>query len=47
MGNRRTFLSGASALAAAAALPGGVHAQGSEVIKVGLIGCGVFVCFVL
>lgn len=40
MGNRRTFLSGASALAAAAALPGGVHAQGSEVIKVGLIGCG-------
>jgi len=37
---RRAFLGASSALAALSTLPGGVHAQGSPVIKVGLVGCG-------
>ncbi len=37
---RRNFLGTTSAMAALSTLPGGVFAQGSEVIKVGLIGCG-------
>src|SRR5262245_2885828 len=39
--DRRGFLAAAGATAAAAALaPGGVFAAGSEIIKVGVIGCG-------
>ncbi len=41
--NRRTFLKGAGAIATTAlwtGLPRNVHAGGSDVIKVGLVGCG-------
>ena len=37
---RRTFLESTTAAAAACALPGGLFAQGSDVIRVGVIGCG-------
>lgn len=38
--SRREFLQSSAALAAGAALAHGVHAAGSDVLKVGLIGCG-------
>ncbi len=38
--SRRTFLQTTAAAAAAMAWPGGVHLSGSQVIRVGLIGCG-------
>lgn len=43
--SRRRFLKSSSALvggslAASLATPGGVHAQGTDILKVGLIGCG-------
>jgi predicted dehydrogenase len=37
---RREFLQSTAALAASAAIAGGVHAAGSDVLKVGLVGCG-------
>jgi predicted dehydrogenase len=37
---RREFLQSSAALAATAAFSGGVHAAGSDVLKVGLVGCG-------
>jgi myo-inositol 2-dehydrogenase / D-chiro-inositol 1-dehydrogenase len=40
MSNRREFLAAGAASVAAATLPSAVHAAGSDVIKVGLIGCG-------
>jgi predicted dehydrogenase len=38
--SRRTFINTTAAAAAALAWPGGVHAFGSDVIRVGVIGCG-------
>ena len=40
--NRRRFLgrTGKTTLALAGAMSSGVHAQGSDIIKVGLLGCG-------
>jgi predicted dehydrogenase len=38
--SRRTFIQTTAAATAAIAMPGGVHAAGSDVIRVGLIGCG-------
>jgi myo-inositol 2-dehydrogenase / D-chiro-inositol 1-dehydrogenase len=38
--SRRTFIQATAAAAAAMAMPGGVHAAGSDVIRVGLVGCG-------
>ena len=38
--SRRSFLEGSVALAAAAALPGGAFASGSDRIRIGLVGCG-------
>jgi predicted dehydrogenase len=38
--SRREFLQSSAALAASAAFAGGVHAAGSDVLKVGLVGCG-------
>jgi predicted dehydrogenase len=38
--SRREFLQSTAALAASAAIAGGVHAAGSDVLKVGLVGCG-------
>jgi len=38
--NRRSFLEGSVALAAATAIPGGAFAAGSDRIRVGLVGCG-------
>jgi predicted dehydrogenase len=38
--SRRSFLEGSVALAAAAALPGGAFAAGSDRIRIGLVGCG-------
>ncbi len=38
--SRRTFLGTSAAAAAAFAFPSGLFAQGSDVIRVGLIGCG-------
>jgi myo-inositol 2-dehydrogenase/D-chiro-inositol 1-dehydrogenase len=38
--SRRNFLKATAATAAAATLPAAVHAAGSDVLKVGLIGCG-------
>ena len=43
MTNRRTFMKGSGAVLGAgtiAAIAPNVHAQGSDVIRVGLIGCG-------
>jgi len=37
---RREFLQSSAALAASAAFAGGAHAAGSDVLKVGLVGCG-------
>jgi predicted dehydrogenase len=37
---RRTFIQTTAAATAAFALQGGVHASGSDVIRVGLVGCG-------
>jgi myo-inositol 2-dehydrogenase/D-chiro-inositol 1-dehydrogenase len=38
--SRRTFVQTTAAAAAAIALPGGVRAAGSDVIRVGVVGCG-------
>jgi myo-inositol 2-dehydrogenase/D-chiro-inositol 1-dehydrogenase len=38
--SRRTFVQTTAAAAAAMALPGGAYAAGSDVIRVGVIGCG-------
>jgi predicted dehydrogenase len=38
--SRRTFIQTTAAATAAIVLPGGVHVSGSDVIRVGLIGCG-------
>jgi predicted dehydrogenase len=38
--SRRTFINTTAAAAAAMAWPGGVHLFGSDVIRVGIIGCG-------
>jgi len=38
--SRRTFVQTTAAAAAAMVLPGGAHVAGSDVIRVGLIGCG-------
>jgi myo-inositol 2-dehydrogenase / D-chiro-inositol 1-dehydrogenase len=38
--SRRTFVQTTAAAAAAFAFPGGVHLSGSDVIRVGLVGCG-------
>ena len=38
--DRRTFLKTTTAAAAAAAFASGVHAQGTNVLRIGLIGCG-------
>src|SRR5919106_1833387 len=38
--SRRTFVQTTAAAAAAIAWPGGVHVAGSDVIRVGVIGCG-------
>jgi myo-inositol 2-dehydrogenase/D-chiro-inositol 1-dehydrogenase len=38
--SRRTFIQTTAAATAAIVLPGGVHVAGSDVIRVGLIGCG-------
>ncbi len=38
--SRRTFIHATAAAAAALAWPGGVHVFGSDVIRVGVIGCG-------
>jgi myo-inositol 2-dehydrogenase / D-chiro-inositol 1-dehydrogenase len=38
--SRRTFVQTAAAAAAAIGLPGGVYAAGSDVLRVGVIGCG-------
>lgn len=38
--SRRSFLEGSVAVAAAAALPGGAFAAGSDRIRIGLVGCG-------
>ncbi len=38
--SRRTFVQTTAAAAAAIAFPGGAHASGSDVIRVGVIGCG-------
>jgi myo-inositol 2-dehydrogenase/D-chiro-inositol 1-dehydrogenase len=38
--SRRSFLEGSVAVAAAAAIPGGAHAAGSDAIRIGLVGCG-------
>jgi predicted dehydrogenase len=37
---RRTFIQTTAAATAAIVLPGGIHAAGSDVIRVGLVGCG-------
>src|SRR5947209_20379712 len=37
---RRTFLQSAAAVAATSLVVGNAHAQGNDLIKVGLIGCG-------
>jgi predicted dehydrogenase len=38
--SRRDFLKASTALAGALAVPGGVHAAGGDVLRVGLVGCG-------
>lgn len=38
--SRRSFLEGSIAMAAAATLPGGAHAAGSDAVRIGLVGCG-------
>lgn len=38
--SRRAFLETSLAVAAAAAIPGGAHAAGSDALRVGLVGCG-------
>jgi myo-inositol 2-dehydrogenase / D-chiro-inositol 1-dehydrogenase len=38
--SRRAFIQTTAAATAALAMPGGIHAAGSDVIRVGLIGCG-------